>query len=305
MVKSDLATKVVEAYEGNYSKGRNGQKVCKITPHHMAGVLTAEQCAKTFQNPAREASANYCIGNDGEIVCGVSEENRAWTSSSRTNDQQAITIEVSNCENGGQWKVSDAAWNSLVNLCVDICKRYNFRLTYDGTPNGSLTRHNMFYNTNCPGPYLQSRLAELADVVNAILDGKTEEQKSKITYQVYDNVKKKWLNNITAGEGNGIMSYAGNFGNSIGGLKIDKLKYRVHDKVKNKWLNWIEGRNGEGIMSYAGNLGNAIDGLQIENAIYRVHLKGGDWLSWITKVDDTPQGYAGIYGKEIDAIQIQ
>lgn len=126
-----------------------------------------------------------------------------------------------------------------------------------------------------------------------------------ISYQVYDNVKKKWLNNITAGQGNGIMSYAGNFGNSIGGLKIDKLKYRVHDKVKNKWLNWIEGRNGDGIMSYAGNLGNAIDGLQIENAIYRVHLKGGDWLNWITKVDDTNRGYAGIYGKEIDGVQIQ
>lgn len=127
----------------------------------------------------------------------------------------------------------------------------------------------------------------------------------KITYQVYDNVKKKWLNNITVGEGTGIMSYAGNFGNSIGGLKIDKLKFRVHDKVKNKWLNWIEGRNGSGIMSYAGNLGNAIDGLQIENAKYRVHIKDGDWLDWISKVDDTSQGYAGIYGKEIDAIEIR
>lgn len=305
MVKSELATKIVEAYEGNYSKGREGHKVCKITPHHMAGVLSAEQCAKLFQKQDRKASANYCIGNDGEIVCGVSEEDRAWTSGSRTNDQQAITIEVSNCENGGEWRISEEAWNSLVSLCVDICKRYDFKLVYDGTPNGSLTRHNMFQATNCPGPYLQSRLAELAYVVNDRLDGNTEVQNTKVTYQVYDNKKKKWLNNITAGQGSGIMSYAGNFGNSIGGLKIDKLKYRVHDKVKNKWLNWIEGRNGNGIMSYAGNLGNAIDGLQIENAIYRVHLKGGDWLNWITKVDDTNQGYAGIYGKEIDGIEIQ
>ena len=306
MVKSDLATKVIEAHSNNYSKGRNGQKICKITPHHAAGVLTAEQLAKIFQNESRKASANYCIGNDGDIVCGVSEENRAWTSSSRSNDQQAITIEVSNCETGGDWKISEKAWNALVNLCVDICKRYDFKLTYDGTLNGSLTRHNMFAATNCPGPYLQSRFAELADVVNAQLGGNTiNEQISKITYQVYDNKKKKWLNNINAGEETGIMSYAGNFGNSIGGLKIDKLKFRVHDKVKNKWLNWIDGRNGNGIMSYAGNLGNAIDGLQIENAIYRVHLKGGDWLNWITKVDDTNQGYAGIYGKDIDAIQIK
>ena len=306
MVKSELASKVIEAHSSNYSKGRNGQKICKITPHHTAGVLTSEQCAKIFQNESRNASANYCIGNDGDIVCCVSEENRAWTSSSRSNDQQAITIEVSNCEIGGAWKISESAWNSLVNLCVDICKRYDFKLTYDETPNGSLTRHNMFANTDCPGQYLQSRFAELADVVNARLNGNvTNKEISKITYQVYDNVKKKWLNNIIAGQGEGIMSYAGNFGNSIGGLKIDKLKYRVHDKIKNKWLNWIDGRNGNGIMSYAGNLGNAIDGLQIENAIYRVHLKGGNWLFWINKTDGTSEGYAGIYGKEIDAIQIK
>lgn len=127
----------------------------------------------------------------------------------------------------------------------------------------------------------------------------------RITYQVYDNQKKKWLNTIIAGEGNGITSYAGNFGNTIGGLKIDKLKYRVHDKTKNKWLNWIQGQEGIGILSYAGNLGNPIDGLQIYNCIYRVHLKNGGWLSWISKVDDSSQGYAGIYGRDIDAIQIK
>jgi len=174
MIKSELTNKVVEASASNYTHGRKGYKVCKITPHHMAGVLSGEQCAKMFQNEGRQASANYCIGNDGEIVLSVAEENRAWTSANQENDCQAITIEVSNCENGGDWRVSDAAWNSLVKLCVDICKRYNFRLIYDGTKNGSLTRHNMFVATSCPGPYLQSRFQELADTVNAQLDEKVE-----------------------------------------------------------------------------------------------------------------------------------
>ena len=172
MVKSTLTNVVVEAHYSNYNQGRNGYKVCKITPHHMAGVLSAEQCGKIFQDANRNASSNYGIGNDGKIACYVGEENRAWTSSSASNDYQAITIEVSNCENGGQWRISDKAWNSLVNLCVDICKRYNFKLTYDGTPNGSLTRHNMFASTSCPGQYLQSRFQELADTVNARLEEK-------------------------------------------------------------------------------------------------------------------------------------
>ena len=72
---------------------------------------------------------------------------------------------------GGDWKVSDAAWNKLVELAVDVCRRYNFRLNYDGTPNGSLTLHCYFADTSCPGPYLKSRMGELADTVNAILDG--------------------------------------------------------------------------------------------------------------------------------------
>ena len=167
---SKLAEKFMPAHSNNYSKGRSGYKVCKITPHHMAGKLTAKRCGELFQNPSRRASANYGIGYNGEIYCYVDENNRAYTSSNRANDCQAITIEVANSSTGGDWPISEASWNSLVNLCVDICRRYGFRLKYDGSPNGSLTRHNMFAATSCPGPYLQSRFKELARVVNAKLD---------------------------------------------------------------------------------------------------------------------------------------
>lgn len=174
MAKSSLASSTVPADPSNYTIGRAGYKICKITPHHMAGVLTANQCGKIFQSKNRNASSNYGIGNDGSIAMYVDENNRAWTSSSKSNDCQAITIEVSNSSVGGNYPISQSAWNSLVNLCVDICTRYNFRLSYDGTPNGSLTKHNMFKNTNCPGNYLESKFQELADTVNSILDGKKD-----------------------------------------------------------------------------------------------------------------------------------
>lgn len=167
---SKLAEKFMPAHSNNYQKGRSGYKICKITPHHMAGKLTAKRCGELFQNPSRYASANYGIGYNGEIYCYVDEDNRAYTSSNKANDCQAITIEVANSQNGGDWPISDASWASLVNLCTDICRRHGFRLKYDGTPNGSLTRHNMFAATACPGPYLQSRFEELAKVVNDRLD---------------------------------------------------------------------------------------------------------------------------------------
>lgn len=169
-VISELAEKYIQAK--HYTQGRNGIKICKITPHIMAAKWTGTRCANFFAEGTRQASANYCIGKYGDIVCSVKEEDRAWTSANGDNDRQAITIECANDEIGGEWHISDATWNSLVNLCVDICKRYNFKLVYDGTPNGSLTRHNMFLNTTCPGPYLQGRLKELADTVNKRLEKK-------------------------------------------------------------------------------------------------------------------------------------
>lgn len=171
MSYSSLTSQYIPASSTNYTQGRRGYGICKITPHHMAGRLTAAQCGNIFANPARQASSNYGIGYNGEIACYVDEENRAWTSSNRENDCQAITIEVADGENRAPWTVPDAAWKSLVNLCVDICKRYGFRLSYDGTKNGSLTRHNMFANTDCPGNALQSRFPELVQTVNSILDG--------------------------------------------------------------------------------------------------------------------------------------
>ena len=167
---SSLAEKFMPAHSNNYQKGRSGYKICKFTPHHVAGVLSAERCGQLFQDPKRQASANYGIGNDGKIICYVDEDDRAYTSSNKANDCQAITVEVSNSSTGGDWPISEAAWNSLVNLAVDVCKRHDFRLVYDGTPEGSLTRHNLFAATACPGPYLQSRFEELAEVVNARLE---------------------------------------------------------------------------------------------------------------------------------------
>ncbi len=171
MSYSSLVSQYIPASKQNHSSGRAGYKICKITPHHMAGKLTAAQCGNIFRNPARQASSNYGIGYDGEIACYVDEEDRAWTSSSKSNDCQAITIEVSNSANGNPWPISDASWNALVKLCVDICTRYNFRLSFDGTPDGTLTSHNMFSKTACPGATLYDRLPELAEIVNKKLDG--------------------------------------------------------------------------------------------------------------------------------------
>ena len=130
-----------------------------------------------------------------------------------------------------------------------------------------------------PTPYINADLPDMTD-----------------KYRVYDNVKNKWLPKVKIGS----KDYAGNFGHGISALQITNRTYRVHDKVKAKWLPWVVGES-----DYAGNLPDNIDGVQVKGATYRVHLKGKSWLAWVDKADDTKDGYAGILGETIDAIQIK
>lgn len=155
MSQSSLA-KLNSPFGTSKSSDRNGAKISKITIHHMAGVMGAKECAEYHRTSDVEASANYYIGDDGAICSGVPEDRRAWTSSNRWNDEQAITIEVSNSSGAPNWEISSSAYNSLIALCADICKRYSIKPHYDGTRNATLTLHSFYEATACPGPYLTS-----------------------------------------------------------------------------------------------------------------------------------------------------
>lgn len=145
-----------------------GDAIRKVTVHHMAGDLTLEDLGASFARRDRRASSNYAIDSSGRVALYVEEGNRAWSSNSLANDDQAVTIEVANDQVGGDWHVSDTAFETLIDLCVDICRRNGIpELRYTGDETGTLTLHSMFYDeTECPGPYLKSRMGELAGEVN-------------------------------------------------------------------------------------------------------------------------------------------
>lgn len=143
-------------------------KIDKITIHHMAGNLSVETCGNVFQS--REASSNYGIGSDGRVGLYVEESGRSWASGSPENDYRAVTIEVANCQNSDPWPVSKAAYEKLILLCADICKRNGIKkLNYTGDTSGNLTMHCWFQATGCPGPYLKARFKDIANRVNALL----------------------------------------------------------------------------------------------------------------------------------------
>lgn len=157
-----------EFYDHKHWNNRQGNKVDKIVIHHAASVISVEQLGQVFSS--RNSSATYGIGSDGRVGQYVPEQYRPWTTSSWTIDKRAITIEVSNCETGGDWKVSDKVLEVLIELVADICRRNGIKkCSYTGTKNGVLQMHKWYANTACPGPYLGGKFPYIADEVNKLL----------------------------------------------------------------------------------------------------------------------------------------
>lgn len=159
----------------NHYSGRKGLEVDTITPHYMGGNCSIETCAAIFAPTSRQASSNYGIGSDGRVGLYVDEADGPWTSGSWRNDCRAITIEVANL---GDSSITRAAWDALVALCVDVCRRHGFsRVTFtgnadhEGVPGDAmlLTMHKWFQSTDCPGSYLSRQFERLSAEVNAKL----------------------------------------------------------------------------------------------------------------------------------------
>lgn len=161
--------------------GKRTHNVDRITPHCVVGQLSAEGIAGCF--PAgRQASCNYGIGSDGRVSLIVDEANRSWCSSSNANDQRAITIECAS-DKTHPYAMTNAVYEKLIALCVDICKRYgktkllwfadkNKSLNYNPASNEMvLTVHRWFANKSCPGDWLYNRLGDVANRVTAQLGG--------------------------------------------------------------------------------------------------------------------------------------
>lgn len=182
--------------------GQRTHSIDRITPHCVVGQLSCESICGCFTSPSRQASCNYGIGKDGRISLCVEEKNRSWCSSSNANDQRAVTIECAS-DMSEPYAMNNAVYNSLVRLCIDICKRNGKKkLLWLGSKDKSLnytpksdemvlTVHRWFANKSCPGNWLYSRLGELATKVTTELSGSTSSDDKKPVPKMY-RVRKSW-----------------------------------------------------------------------------------------------------------------
>lgn len=143
-----------------------------------------------------------------------------------------------------------------------------------------------------PTPYLQADLPAAAP---------------SVTYKAYTT---KWLSAVTDYNEQNTNGYAGVRLKNMTALQavasVGTLRYRVHLLDENRWLPWVEND-----ADYAGNKGETIDAVQMQligaeghEIRYRVSSKKG-WHGWCEGLTDkTGDGYAGVFGKAVDRIQM-
>ncbi len=190
----------------NKTSPRN-HEIDTITIHCAVGQATAKQGCDYFATTKRKASSNYYVGFDGSIGLSVEEKDRSWCSggyktvngkkvpitvngiSGSDNDERAITIEVAS-DTKSPYAVTDAAYNALIDLVADICRRNNIKeLKWHGDKSlvgqiekQNMTVHRWFSDKSCPGKYLYDRYSDIAEKVNAKL--KPKETDEKLLYHI-------------------------------------------------------------------------------------------------------------------------
>lgn len=196
------------------TKPRQG-RIKGISIHTMAGPGSVEGCGQVFQTS--EASSHYGIGPDGRIGQYVLEENRAWCCSHKV-DHEVVTIEVSSIQAYHEpYECTAKAYESLIDLCVDICQRNGIQKLiwkegkqYCPAFTGNWSACNMVphrYTTkkgkSCPGNYLFARYGAIAEEVNRRLKGEDDDMDinkllSEMTNeQAYELVKKAEIHAAT------------------------------------------------------------------------------------------------------------
>lgn len=324
----------------NCTKPRN-HAIDTITIHVFVGQVTAEQGCNidkfTKYDMNKGSSCNYVVGYDGSIGLCVEEKNRSWCSggkdklgrvikvngfSGKDNDHRAITIEVAS-NNKHPYEVTTKAYNALIELVADICKRNDIKkLVWKGDKSlvgkvdqQNMTVHRWFSTKECPGDYLYNRHGDIAAKVNELL-GVEPDEDIHVQYRAYAG---KWWSEIEDCNDDNAQGYAGVQGKNMTALmaKADRgvIRYRVHLQKENRWLGWVDGYNTkDSAKGYAGNIGQPIDAVQMKltgvegyEVMYRVSpASSKGWYGWCTGLTDaTGDGYAGVFGKPIDCIQMK
>lgn len=135
---------------------RSGEKQGKIEyiVVHWVGNANSSAIANRnyFENlrltRKTKASAHYVIGLKGEVIQCIPNNEVAFHAGSHSMNRKSIGIE--NCHPDWGGKFNDATYNSLIELCVTLCKQYGINADH-------VIRHYDVTGKQCPLYYVKNQ----------------------------------------------------------------------------------------------------------------------------------------------------
>ena len=276
----------------------NTMKPTRIVIHNTANDASAADEITYMHQNKKEVSFHFAV-DDKEAVQGIELNRNAWHAGDGNGkgNREGIAIEICYSKSGGAR--FETAQKNAAELTAKLLNDYGWGID-------KVTKHADYANKHCPHRTLDDYGWDyFLNLVKGFMGEKTE-TKPDVIYQVWDDVKNKWLPSVKNDS-----DYAGIFGHDVcavfANLSRGNIFYKVHYKGGN-WLPEVKNRT-----DYAGLFNKPIDGLMMKTdtgakLYYRVHLRRfNKWLPWVTgySESDNNNGYAGIIGQEIDGIQIK
>lgn len=196
------------------------EKTTAIAVHYIGNPgTTADANRNYFQNNICDVSSNYIIGLNGEIICCIPPDEVSWC----TCQANAYSPSIECCHPDSTGKLNSKTYNSLVELCAYLCKKYKLDET-------DLIRHYDVTGKVCPKGFVPKSKGGSDDNSNTAWKKFKADVKAKLggtsavskpTAKEIYRVRKSWSN---------AQSQIGAYSSLDNAKKACKTGYTVYDK---------------------------------------------------------------------------
>ena len=205
-----------------------------------------------FQNASTSVSSHYIIGLDGEIIRCIPEDEISWC----TNQANSYTISIECCHPDNKGIFNDKTYKSLVELCADICKRWNLNPL-----KGGIIRHFDVTKKVCPKGFVAKNYGGTDDN-NCTRYHKFLNDVAKAMGQTSSNSDKDYLYKVKVLDNALNIRDSASINAKINGVIKDNGTYRIVEEHYNSIdkVTWGKLYSGAGWISLGSKYVKKVDG---------------------------------------------
>jgi hypothetical protein len=166
--------KVSGIQDNGFGGSRNGQPINGVVIHHVAGTNGLKYVANAN---TRNSHPTYHISNSGAVTGIVNPDRRPY-STGGTPDPNSVTFEIDNSSAVGDWPVSPAALEALIDVIVYHGSQSpragkGFAKNQPSVKQAEffIAWHSQYKATACPGPFIMSQLDYIVSECNKRASG--------------------------------------------------------------------------------------------------------------------------------------